>query len=193
MIIVVTDTGMMMHRTIEIPESITAEELQLIGKAFTRVLTGKKLQEINRSELQAVRDHLNYRRQIIDSALDAIDFMMNESRDESVIINGALNILNEPEFKDLDKLRRILTILEKDLLLKSVIPEKTSSDIEITIGKENKAQDMQEMSIVIAGFNNFGEMGKIGVIGPVRMEYWKAAGTVESLKDILEKILFKGL
>lgn len=193
MIIVVTDTGMMMHRTIEIPETISAEELQLISRAFTRVLTGKKLQEINRSELQDIRDHLNYRRKIIDSALDAIDFMMNESRDESVIINGALNILNEPEFKDLDKLKRILTILEEDLLLKSVIPEKTSSDIEITIGKENKAQDMQEMSIVVAGFKNFGEMGKIGVIGPVRMEYWKAAGTVESLKDILEKIFFKGL
>jgi len=192
MLLVVNEVGVLMHRQIDIPPSITAEELQLIGRAFTRVLAGTNLGEIRCSDLRAVREDLKHRRKVIDRVLDAIDLLMEDSREESIIINGALKILNEPEFKDLDKLKRILTILEEDVLLKQIIPDKISEDVDITIGKENRAEDIQEMSLVIARYNNFGEMGKIGVIGPVRMEYWKAAGTVESLRDLLDEMLDKG-
>ncbi len=191
MLLVVTDVGVLMHRRIDVPSSISSEELQLIGKAFTRVLSGTRLEEMRRNELKALREDLKNRRKVIDKVLEAVDVMMQGSRDESVVISGALNILNEPEFKDMDKLKRILTILEEDILLKQIIPEKISEDVNITIGKENKAEDIQEMSLVVAGYNNFGEMGKIGVIGPVRMEYWKAAGTVESLRNILDQLLSK--
>jgi len=43
--------------------------------------------------------------------------------------------------------------------------------------------------LVFAGYNTVGEMGKMGVIGPVRMEYWKAAGTVESVSLIIDQML----
>jgi heat-inducible transcriptional repressor len=190
-LLVVTDVGVLMHRKIEVPASITGEELQLIGRIFTRVLSGTRLEEMRRNELQALREELKNRRKVIDTVLEEVDIMMHGCRDESVIISGALNILNEPEFKDLDKLKRILTILEEDILLKRILPDTISEDVNITIGKENKAEDIKEMSLVVAGYNNFGEMGKIGVIGPVRMEYWKAAGTVESLRNILDQILSK--
>ena len=191
MLLVVTDVGGLMHRKIDVPPAVSAEELQLIGRAFTRVLSGTKLEEIRRNELKALREELKNRRKVIDSVLEAVEIMMQGCRDESVVISGALNILNEPEFKDLDKLKRILTILEEDVLLKQILPDTVSEEVNITIGNENKAEDIKEMSLVVAGYNNFGEMGKIGVIGPVRMEYWKAAGTVESLRNILDQVLNK--
>jgi heat-inducible transcriptional repressor len=61
--------------------------------------------------------------------------------------------------------------------------------VDIRIGQENNIQDIKEMSLVYAGYRMSGDMGKIGLIGPVRMEYWKAVGTVESVKDIIEKII----
>ena len=181
-----------MHRKIDIPLSITEGDLYLISEAFNRLLSGVRLEEIGRHKLKTLRDELKLRRGVIDKVLEAIDLMLEGSSQESVVINGALNILNEPEFKDLDKLKRILTILEEDYLLKQVIPEKVGEDVNITIGKENKLEDIQEMSLVIAGYHNLGELGKMGVIGPIRMEYWKAAGTVESLRNFLNDALNKG-
>lgn len=191
MLLVLTDIGVLLHRKIEVPPTISGEELQLIGRVFTRVLSGTKLEEMRRNELKALREELRNRRKVIDTVLEAVDIMMQGCQDDSVVISGSLNILNEPEFKDLDKLKRILTILEEDVLLKQILPDMVGEEVNITIGNENKAEDIKEMSLVVAGYNNFGEMGKIGVIGPIRMEYWKAAGTVESLRNILDQVLSK--
>lgn len=189
LLLLITDSGIIMHKKIEIPTNITPIDLQFIGTMFNRVFMDKKLEEIHKSDLKILRDDLKKRRKVIDKALDTIDDLLDSSSNEKILINGALNILNEPEFKDLDKLKRILTILEEDVLLKEIIPDKLSEDVDITIGKENQMEDVKELSLVCTGYNTAGRMGKIGLIGPVRMEYWKAAGSVESVKVIIEEIL----
>lgn len=189
LMVLVTDVGIIMHRKITIPPSVTKEDLQSIGDAFTGVFKGRNLLDMGRTELQSIRDQVLRRRKIMDMVLDALHLLIEGSSDEKVIISGALNILNEPEFKDTDKIRKILSILAQDGALKEVIPEHIRDDVDIRIGKENNLQDIKEMSLVFAGYRMSGDMGKIGLIGPVRMEYWKAAGTVESVKEIIEKII----
>ena len=80
-------------------------------------------------------------------------------------------------------------IFEEDELFKDVIPQEVSNTVDICIGRENESEEMQEMSVVFAGYHTGREMGRVGVIGPVRMEYWKAAGTVESVRIIMEAFL----
>lgn len=189
MVLVVTDVGVIMHRKIEIPASIKAKDLQLIGETFTRVFGGKKLAEMTRSELQTIRDSLKRRRKIIDQVMEAIDNLLSGYGEEKAIISGALNILNEPEFKDLDKLKRILTVLAEESSLKEIVPDFAGQDVDIRIGKENLNEDIKEMSLVFTGYRISGDMGKIGLLGPVRMEYWKAAGTVESVRNIIEELI----
>ena len=127
LLILVTDIGIIMHRKIDIPESIVPEDLYIIGKLFNQAFQGKKLEQINRTDLQLIRDNLKKRRQVIDTALDTIDGLVGNYDEEQVIISGALNILNQPEFKDLDKLKRILTLLEEDVLLKKEIHSNRAS------------------------------------------------------------------
>ena len=189
LVLVVTDIGIIMHRKISIPRSIQPDDLMLIGDLFNRALRGKKMTELQRSDLMILRDELKSRRQVIDKAMEAIDSLLDNSQEDKVVIRGALNIINEPEFKDLEKLKRILTILEEDGQLKDILPEQISEEVDIRIGKENQAEGIQELSLVFAGYKTAGEMGKIGVIGPVRMEYWKAAGTVESVRKAIDELL----
>jgi heat-inducible transcriptional repressor len=189
LVLVVTDIGIIIHRKISIPRSIKARDLQAIGDLFNRAFRGKRLSEVQRSDLQFLRDELKNRRQVIDKSLEALDNLLDSPHDEKVVISGALNILNEPEFKDLDKLRRILTLFEEDGPLKGVLPEQIKEGVDIRIGQENEAEDIKEMSLVFAGYRTAGEMGKIGLIGPVRMEYWKAAGTVESVRRSIDDLM----
>jgi len=178
-----------MHRKIDVPPSMEDEDVKLISRLFNRVFSGKKLGDIQRSDLQLLRDNLQKRRKVIDRTLEAIDSLIDDSGDEKIIISGTLNMLNEPEFKNIEKLKRILTILEKDILLKGVIPDDIGNEVSIRIGKENKVDEIKEMSLVFTGYNTFGDIGKIGVIGPIRMEYWKAVGTIDSVRSIIEDII----
>ncbi|HRY12141.1 MAG TPA: heat-inducible transcriptional repressor HrcA [Syntrophomonadaceae bacterium] len=188
-VLVVTDIGIILHRRITIPPTMQLDELRKIGDLFNHALRGKSLQEIKRSDLKVLRDEIRYRRQVIDKALEAIDNLLDHSQDDQVVITGALNIIKEPEFKDLDKLHKVLTIFEEDRQIKDILPDQIGKDVTIRIGRENKLEDIKEMSLVFAGYNTVGEMGKMGVIGPVRMEYWKAAGTVESVSLIIDQML----
>ncbi len=191
MVIVVTDTGVLMHRRIDVPESVNSRDVQSINEVFNRLFAGKKLTELRRTDLQSLRDDLKKRKKAIDSMLEAIDNLTENTGEEKVVISGILNMLNEPEFKDLEKLKKILTILEADTALKNLLPEASGEAVDITIGRENRLDEAKEMSIVLAGYKVFGEIGRVGVIGPVRMEYWKAAGTVESVRTIIDEVLKK--
>ncbi|HNX29206.1 MAG TPA: heat-inducible transcriptional repressor HrcA [Syntrophomonadaceae bacterium] len=189
LILLVTDTGMIIHRKIDVPGSVEQEDLEQIGRIFNQVLKNKKINGINRSDLQYLRESLKQKRRIVDRALQEIDYLLKNNSDERLLVSGTLNILNEPEFKDLDKLRRILTLLEASDGFKDLIPSNMSEEVDITIGHENKTDDIKDLSLVYAGYKSFGEPGTIGLIGPVRMEYWKAAGTVEAVRSAIEKAL----
>jgi len=191
LVLLVTDLGVVMHRNIEVPQSITASDLELIGRMFNQVLAGKKITEIQRSDLQQLRDELKQRRKVIDRALEAIESLLDNSNEERVIISGALNIMNEPEFKDVDKLRKILAFLEEETRLMDMLPESLGGEVDIRIGQENQSEDFKELSFVFAGYETQGEQGKMGLMGPVRMEYWKAVGSLDSVRDIIEEIIKK--
>lgn len=189
LVLLITDLGLIMHRKIEIPENVSSEDLENIGVLFNKVFSSRRLDELRRTDLQTLKEELHQRRRVIDSALDAIELLLQNSNDERVVISGVLNMLNEPEFKDLDKLRRFLYLLEEEGSIKNNLPQGSGENVNISIGRENP-EEMKDMSVVMAGYKSFGELGKIGVIGPVRMEYWRAAGTVEAVRNIIKDMLY---
>ncbi|NLB53597.1 MAG: heat-inducible transcription repressor HrcA [Syntrophomonadaceae bacterium] len=188
LILLVTDTGMIIHRRIDVPSSLNDEDLEQVSAVFNRVLKNKKISEINRTSLQQLREGLKHKRLLVDLALEEIDNLLKNTGDEKLFLSGTLNILNEPEFKDLEKLRKILTLLEANEVLKGIIPDVTGDEVDITIGHENKLDDIKELSLVYAGYKSLGETGAIGLLGPIRMEYWKAAGTVETVRAAIEEV-----
>ncbi len=189
MILLVSDMGTIMHRNIEIPDTVKEEDLRSVSRVFNQMLRNRRMEEIRRSELSELRDTLKKRRRVIDRALEALENMLEDTGEEKVVISGALNMLNEPEFKDLERIKRILTILEEDKVLRNMFPEATRDGVDIRIGKENQEERMKEMSLVFAGYKGFGDIGKIGLMGPIRMEYWKAAGAIESVRHVVEELL----
>jgi len=189
LLILVTDSGMILHSKMRIPESITPQDLEFISYHFNRVLKGKNLNALNKSDLSYLHDEVISQKKVLDNTLETIEMLVKNTGQDKVLIHGTLNILNEPEFKDLDKLRRVLSILEADDLIRKVIPDTVDGEVSIRIGRENELEEIHELSLVFAGFKANGEMGKIGLMGPVRMEYWKAAGAIDSVRLIIEDIL----
>ncbi|MGE5422964.1 MAG: heat-inducible transcriptional repressor HrcA [Ignavibacteriales bacterium] len=194
MVIVVSDVGSVIHKRIDIPSSIRPEDLEDISRVLNASCQGTHLGDLSRTALGSLRRELIHRRQVIDRALEAIEMAMEEEQDEKVYVSGALNIVNQPEFKDFEKLRKILVALEEHDLIKSLLGESGLKEVRIKIGNENAAEEIKELSLVFTSYEVDGkDMGRIGLIGPVRMEYWKATPSVEKVRDIVQNVLSRML
>jgi heat-inducible transcriptional repressor len=109
---------------------------------------------------------------------------------EKVYLDGASHIVEQPEFKDMNKLYHLLRCLEEKTNIMNLLSADLDERLTIHIGSENKSRYLNDCSVVTRGYGMRGRpAGRVGVIGPRRMVYEKVIPTVEFLADTLSKML----
>jgi len=114
--------------------------------------------------------------------------------EDRLYLDGAHYLIEQPEFKDIDKIRAILKILgDKKGLLDILEENATSGGIKVYIGSENRSLDFDECTIITANYSLEGGItGTLGIIGPMRMEYErvipKISGIAESISRLFNEI-----
>lgn len=108
-----------------------------------------------------------------------------------VLSSGLTNILKQPEFSDLEHMKNILSVIEKEDLIEHIIGESAKDeDVTIRIGSEIKHKIIKDCSIVVSRYDLFGEsLGTISIIGPTRMTYSKVTAVVDTVSKTLRNIL----
>ncbi len=82
--------------------------------------------------------------------------------------------------------------MEEHELIRNLLSESSLKEVRIKIGNENELEEIKELSLVFSSYEVEGrEKGRIGLIGPVRMEYWKASSSVEKVRDIVQDVIKK--
>ena len=99
--------------------------------------------------------------------------------------------MNQPEFKDVDKIRRMLNLFEQEPLLFKILEESSSDDdIVIRIGGENEFSDIQECTLITGTYKIHDKtIGTLGVLGPTRMDYSRVVSVMRRLVDHLNQSL----
>ncbi len=112
---------------------------------------------------------------------------------EKHYLNGLHFVFNQPEFAHSQRMLTLMELVEQRNLLRSIIPvELTSNRVQVIIGKENKAEAIQDYSVVIVQYGLLKEaVGMIGVIGPTRMPYARTIATVSYLSSVLNVLIAK--
>jgi heat-inducible transcriptional repressor len=110
---------------------------------------------------------------------------------EEVFSDGLLNVMQAPEFADSDKLRRVFSVLENRAYLGQLILDVAGSDrVRVFIGGENHPAEMHEVSLVLAPYGRPGRaIGVVGVLGPTRMSYPQAIGTVRFVSGLMNELV----
>ncbi|MCL2562621.1 MAG: heat-inducible transcriptional repressor HrcA [Oscillospiraceae bacterium] len=109
------------------------------------------------------------------------------------VVSGTSNLLEHPEFQDVEKARRVLGYLsnEQELLR---LPAPEADGVKIFIGAENVAEALRDASVVVAKYDAGDNMqGIIGVVGPTRMDYAKVAARLSYIAGGLAKVLAMGV
>jgi heat-inducible transcriptional repressor len=110
---------------------------------------------------------------------------------EEVFSDGLLNVMQAPEFAQSDKLRQVFTALENRAYLGELVGSVAgSSRIRVVIGAENPHIDMHDVSLVLAPYGRPGSaLGVVGVLGPTRMSYPHAIGTVTFVSGLMNELV----
>jgi heat-inducible transcriptional repressor len=110
---------------------------------------------------------------------------------EEVFSDGLLNVMAAPEFSQSDKLRRVFSALENRAWLGDLVGIVADAGrVQIFIGAENEPPDMREVSLVLAPYGRIGRaVGVVGVLGPTRMSYPQAIGTVGFVSGLMNELV----
>lgn len=110
---------------------------------------------------------------------------------EDVFSDGLLNVMSEPEFSQSEKLRRVFAALQnRDYLGSLVAKLAIAGDVQVLIGAENERAEMHDVSLVLATYGQPGRaLGVVGVLGPTRMAYPHAIGTVRFVSGLMNELV----
>jgi heat-inducible transcriptional repressor len=110
---------------------------------------------------------------------------------EEVFSDGLLNVMDAPEFAQSDKLRRVFSALENRAYLGRLVGDVADAGrIRVYIGHENGPIEMRDVSLVLAPYGRPGRaIGVVGVLGPTRMSYSQAIGTVRFVSGLMNELV----
>ncbi|MBU8905630.1 heat-inducible transcriptional repressor HrcA [Desertibacillus haloalkaliphilus] len=187
--IIVTDTGHVENQTITIPGGIELADLEMVVNILNDHLKGVPLNDLNKrlnTEVAAVlRSHIGN----VNHVMSMLNRTLKPEKSEKVFYGGKTNLLMQPEFRDIEKVRLLLNILEEDDLVHQLF-RSNSAGINVKIGQENNLEAIDNCSIITASYSIAGKhMGTVGILGPTRMEYPRVIGILDHISKDLTKVL----
>lgn len=171
--VIITESGLLKNNVIHTTKNISANDLRKITKILDLRLKNLTIEEINLIVINDLKKDLEGHEDIFNAIIPALYESLNNSpSDDDIYLEGASNIFNYPEFKDIDKAREFLLLMDDKENLRSLL--RNNSDISISIGEENYLQEAKDCSVITSVYK-IGDrpIGSIGVIGPTRMPYSK--------------------
>lgn len=189
-IIVVLDNGHVEHCIVDVPDLLAPEDFTAISHILNERLRGLALEQWKPSVLKSIYAELKYQKKVLNNIIEIIENSLAVDHDNRVFLGGTLNILNQPEFKDINKVKGLLSLLEEAEIIKDILQGQNNEGTIVKIGTENTHEGMKDCSLITTTYELDGEpIGTIGILGPTRMEYSKAISIVE----FLTKALTEGL
>lgn len=189
---IVADDGSIDTNVVDIPLGMSSEEMDYLAGKMSKLLEDRNLSDISVEILQTVHTDVVEDKLIFSSLLQAVRKMTGRRQEQNVFLGGTKQLLNQPEFRDVERVRNLLGILEEEKVLKDLLQGGEDSGLKVTIGSENKFTGIQDCSMVQATYRLNGQIvGTMAVLGPTRMEYGKVISVMDYLHKYLKTILDK--
>lgn len=192
LIIFVTNTGIVQNKLIELDERISQQDLNYFSAYLDEELDQWTLPEIRQRLLDKLREEKAVFSGLMEETYRASQ-EVQERDSEKVFIGGASQMLENPEFANVEKMRALLKAFEdKYKLLKLLDRSVAAQGVKVFIGSENPFFEMQGCSMVVTNYRaGSNVIGTLGVIGPTRMQYKQVIHVVDYTAKLLSKLLIE--
>ena len=177
---------------------ITSEEISALSRVLNKNLSGVNVDGINIHLMMSMNSELSdligfnttLAEELVSQTVKSIYETMNELGSE-IKFEGVNRLLEYPEYKNLDKLQKMISTIEnKEDIIKAVSTiDQSDDDTKIFIGSENMVKIMDDSTLIYKNLKLNGKtIGAIGIIGPCRMDYSKVLSTIDQLSEEINKL-----
>ena len=190
LMIIVTSAGIVKDAIIRVPEGLDADDLYSISRMLTLKLADKPLEAVRQAFSEMLRSAEQNRR-LLGEALQVIEKKLESEEDApEVFVGGSSNLLDYPEYSDVNKAKHFLSVLESTEKLRQVVSRDGGMELSIRIGPENQVPELNECSIVTATYRvGDHSTGTLGIIGPTRMNYNRVISVLDFMGRALSDVL----
>ena len=192
--VIVAEGNVVKNKVIQIEHGLDPQTVLEMNILLNTALNGLTIEEINLSTIAKLKEQAGIHSEVVNQVLDAVAETIQSANDVEIYTSGATNIFKYPELSSSEKASELISAFEekKDLVDMISSDESQETGIQVYIGQESPIQSMQDCSVVTATYEiGDGMYGRIGVIGPKRMDYDKVVSTLKTLMVQLDQIFKK--
>lgn len=187
--VLMTDAGFIENKILAMPDGASFEDFQRMAAVINKNLAGHTLRTIEHHSMAEIKDEIQDQ-QLYEAALGIIHRALDSSKRERLYLGGTTQMLAQPEFHDVEKVKDTLLMLEEEELMKDILHAHMGDGLGVIIGQENEDIHFKDSSLITATYHLDGELlGTIAVLGPTRMEYAKAMSLLEYMNTNLTDVI----
>lgn len=191
LMLMVSDTGVIKNIHLGIKD-LSQAVLDDIASCLLTRFKGTEIERMSVKEISALRGELKQYDSLIDYLIPILRNSLKEIDDFEVYVDGVNNVFQFPEFNDVKRAKAFLDLMRNKALLFEAISQ-ADDELIVNIGSENKVDELKSLSLIAAPYRFNGKNdGRIGLIGPTRMNYDYVIPTVQYIADVLSNI-FSGI
>lgn len=186
--VVVLDNGSVVHELIDIGMHKPTDAVAATNYLTSR-LSGRNASALGTGVLSDTESPLEMR-DLLAKVQEFVSRDINSADETDVHLEGTSYIMQQPEFKNLERLEAVLSVLDQRGPLWRLFSSIMAQGVTVVIGGENPLGEMCDCSFVGAKYRIGGRVaGTIGVMGPTRMDYRRAVAAVQLMVSNLEELL----
>jgi heat-inducible transcriptional repressor len=180
LLVLVTERGRVTQSLLRLPEPVTPAEVARAEAVLAEALSGQELVAPEDGELDLEGAELP------PAAADLVDraclAVRDAARSDREVFLGGTSLM-ATLWEDLAKLHRILALLERETAVLELLDDE-SVETSVRLGSEIDAGE-EDLAIVSTPYGGAGASGRMGVFGPMRMDYKRTIKVVEEVSDAL--------
>lgn len=191
-VILVTNSGRVEHKTIKIPREISSDEISSIVNFLNYKLVGTPLYQLKEKIDKEIQNKFVSDFEDFEKSLNLINELFSDidvQVGNKIYLGGTINLLNQPEFNDMKVIKGLFKLFEQTDDVKQLM-KSTNQGIEVKIGSENDLEVANNCSIITATYQVDGQpLGTIGIFGPTRMDYNRVIKILDFLTEDFSKYM----
>jgi len=194
LVVVTIKLGLVKTITLELKAELNRNHISFVERLLNEKLSGLTFAEIKKTFVERFKDVAETYRPIVRVFIDSADKIFTDAiKNEKGVVTGVKNILRQPEFSDQQHFQNIIELVEdKDIILQFMNAAPTNDQVVVKIGSESNSDIFSEYSLISKEYKIGDIKGRLGIVGPKRMQYSKVIAIVEFVAERLSEYLKKG-
>jgi heat-inducible transcriptional repressor len=194
LVVMVERGGHVTHKVIDIHEQLDAVVLQQAANYLNSEFAGLTLSEVRALVLERMRQEQTLYDLLLSRALRLAQSTFDgPASGNSLFIEGAATLLDAMEGAggpSIATLRGLLELVEEKHRLVRLLNGYLDADgLTVVIGAEHPAPDLRGFTLITATYFDGRRTGRVGIIGPTRMPYWRSIPVVDSVARAASRLL----